>query len=359
MKKLIILTDEEGEFLVSKADSMNFTSMDVARIGSWFRDHDYDINILRFSELDMSTSYRGCYILYQTSEAPGGFYKRYIEDIVYFLEKQGAFIMPSHEYLKAHHNKVFMELLRMTFTDESLKTIKSKCYGSWVDSKRYSGSFPVVIKQASGSAGKGVYLAGNRKELLRYIKQAGRILIGTGPGDLMTTLIKNLIKKAIKTVYPDRSKYVQYNTAPVSSAILIQNFIPGLAGDYKVLYFGGRFYCMYRKNRENDFRASGSGQFFQVPENEQEGLLDFALRLTREIDFPIIGMDIGFDGSMYHLIEFQMIHIGTSALQRSKFWHEYTDGHWIKHEGSSILEDEFARSFHNYINTKQLRGIAD
>ena len=83
--------------------------------------------------------------------------------------------------------------------------------------------------------------------------------------------------------------------------------------------------------------------------NKKE-LLDFARRLTIEVDFPVIGMDIGFDGRNYHLIEFQMIHIGTSALQRSKFWHEYHDGRWIRHDGASVLEDEFARSFHQFIN---------
>ena len=350
MRKLIILTDEDSEFLVSKADFRNFTSMDVERISAWFSDHEYDVRVCRFSELDINVSYKGQFILYQTSEAPGGFYKRYVEDLVYTLEKEGAFVMPCHEYLKAHHDKVFMELMRLHFKDESLKTIKSRCYGSWVDALNYDGPYPVVIKQASGSAGKGVYLTHTRKEFRKYVKKAGRILIANSFGDLIITTVKNTVKKAVKLIYPVRAKYVQYNTAPVSSAIVVQNFISGLSGDYKVLYFGGRFYCMYRKNRKNDFRASGSGQFFVVPEPEQEKLLDFARRLTLEIDFPIIGMDIGFDGENYHLIEFQMIHIGTSALQRSKFWHEYHEGRWIRHEGPSVLEDELARSFHQFIN---------
>jgi hypothetical protein len=113
---------------------------------------------------------------------------------------------------------------------------------------------------------------------------------------------------------------------------------------------------MYRKNRKNDFRASGSGQFFEVSAQEMTGLLDFARKMTLEIDFPIIGMDIGFDGKSYHLIEFQMIHIGTSALQRSKFWHEYQDGRWIKIEGASNLEDEFSRSIDTFIQNRHSKA---
>ena len=352
MRKLFILTDERGEFLVSKADFRNFTSMDVTRIADRFREYDYDVRICKFSEFDTDSDYTGNYILYQTSEAPGTFYKRYIEDLVFFLEKQGAIIMPCHEYLKEHHDKVFMEFLRKRFSDESLKSIRSLCYGSWVDARNYTGKFPVVIKQASGSGSKGVYLARNKKQYLQYTKKAGRILISSGLGDLIVTFWKNLVKKSIKLLYPSRSGYVQYNTDPVSSAIVVQDFIPGLKGDYKVLFFSGRFYCLYRANRQNDFRASGSGLFFEVPDEAQEGLLDFARKLTLEIDFPIIGMDIGFDGKAYHLIEFQMIHIGTSTLQRSQFWHEYHEEKWIKYNGSSILEDEFARSFHEFINAK-------
>ena len=286
MRKLIILTDESSAFLVSKADFRNFTSMDVLKISKWFRERDYNVRVCKFSELDLSVNYQDFYFLYQTSEAPGAFYKRYVEDLVYFLEKQGALVMPCHEYLKAHHNKVFMEFMRMRFGDDALKTIKSTCYGSWVDALTYNKGFPAVIKHASSSAGAGVYLAHNRKEYKKYIKKAGRTIIASGLRDLVITSFKNLVKKTIKFLYPSRKGYVQLDTSPVSSALVVQNFIPGLSGDYKVLYFGGKFYCMYRKNRRNDFRASGSGMFFQVPDNELEGVLDFARMLTLEIDFP-------------------------------------------------------------------------
>lgn len=45
-----------------------------------------------------------------------------------------------------------------------------------------------------------------------------------------------------------------------------------------------------------------------------------------------------------------MIDLGTSALQRSKFWHEFHYGKWIKYEGMSNLEEEFSRSIDDYIN---------
>ncbi|GAI32276.1 unnamed protein product, partial [marine sediment metagenome] len=71
MKRIIILTDEESEFLISRADFKNFTSMDIDKIKAYFIARDYKVNVYKFSELDLSEDYHGDYILYQTSEAPG------------------------------------------------------------------------------------------------------------------------------------------------------------------------------------------------------------------------------------------------------------------------------------------------
>jgi len=247
-------------------------------------------------------------------------------------------------------------LLRLSFRDNSLKTIKSTCYGSWMEAKKHKPEFPVVIKQSTGSGGDGISLARNEKEYRRKVRKAGSILIAAGLTGVFVDFSKNITKKIIKFIQPEKSKYVTYNTTPVSSPLVIQEFIPGLGGDYKVLVFGRKFYCMYRKNRNHDFRASGSGKFFDVPEEDHEGILSFAHRLTQEVDFPVLGMDIGFDGNKYHLIEFQMIHLGPSALQRSKFWHEYHDGKWVRYEGTSILEDEFATAIDGYITEKYLKS---
>jgi len=351
MNKLILLTDEDSEFLIAKSDLMHFTSMNVDRIKSFFLSQNYSVDIYKFSALDLNRNFKGVFILYQTSEAPGSFYKRYIEDLVYFLEKQGAIVLPNHELLKAHHNKIFMELLRMKFTDNCLKTISSHCYGSWIDAMNYDSEFPVVIKQSSSSGGAGVFLAKNKDEYNKYIKKAGQILISSSYSDFFSSISKKVVKKTIKYFTPEKSRYLSYNTTPVSTSLVIQSFIKGLSGDFKVLIFGKKYYSMYRKNREHDFRASGSGQFFPVQDDMHEGLLTFARRIKAEIDFPIFGLDVGFDGKNYHLFEFQVIHLGTSALHRSKFWHEYRDGNWIKFEGQSNLEEEFSRSVNDYINS--------
>jgi glutathione synthase/RimK-type ligase-like ATP-grasp enzyme len=357
MKRLIILTDEESNFLISIPDLVNYTSMDTNKIKSYFSSHGFIVRICKFSELDLGKNFRGIYVLYQTSEGPGSFYKRYIEDLVYTLEKQGAILLPCYELLKAHHNKVYMEMLRSKFSEASLKSIKSTCYGSWVDAGNYNSGFPVVIKKASSSGGAGVFLANNRKEYLRNIKKAGKILIAESITGLLINNLKTGTKKLVKYFQPSKSGFLKYNTEPLSTTLVVQTFKPGLSGDFKVLIYGDKYYTLYRKNRDNDFRASGSGKLFEVRPEDQIGLLNFAKRITKELDFPIIGMDIAFDGKEYHLFEFQVIHLGTPPLHRSNFWHQFHDGKWVKYEGKSILEEVFSQAIVDFITRKERINI--
>ena len=57
--------------------------------------------------------------------------------------------------------------------------------------------------------------------------------------------------------------------------IIIQDYISGLDGDYKVLIYDKKYYVLRRYNCKNDFRASGSG-IFVFEENIPRAVLDFA-----------------------------------------------------------------------------------
>jgi glutathione synthase/RimK-type ligase-like ATP-grasp enzyme len=346
MKELIILTDNDDKFLISVENLNNYTTMNVSKIEQYFTNKGFKVRILKFCNLDIEQSYNGKYVIYQTSEALNGFYKSYIEDLIFHLENQGAIALPKFDYLKAHHNKVYMEMKRYSFRDMSLKTITSKCYGSYQEAvSNIPNNYPVIIKQASGSGSTGVMLAKNADEYKRYVRKVSKVFYFKN----IKSILKDNLKKLL-ALFID--KYNCKNICIAEQKFIVQNFIKGLAGDYKVLFYGGKYYLLYRENRDNDFRASGSGKLFEVQIQEQENLLNFARKLILEIDFPIIGMDIGFDGKNYHLIEFQMIHLGPYTLQASNYWHEYINGKWCRFEGKSNLEEEFSRSIFDFIESK-------
>jgi glutathione synthase/RimK-type ligase-like ATP-grasp enzyme len=345
-KELYILTDGAGDFLISMEDLLHFTSMDTAKLKALFEKQGYGVHILPFGELDFGQDFRGKYFLYQTSEKRGPFYKHYIEDIMYFLERQGAILLPGFEHLKAHHDKCFMEILRLEFKDPALKSLRSWCFGSVEEALAgMPGPFPLVLKQSAGSGSEGVYLARNATEYRKYAQMISHVAMGADGCAVAREGLKQAIRKALSPVVKKFKKL----EPPVREPVVVQEFVPDLAGDYKVVVFGGKYYILYRQNRENDFRASGGGKLFVVPEEQREGLLEFARKAVQEIDFPLLGLDIAFDSTRYHLLEFQALHLGPYTLQAAEFWHEYIDGKWVQFDGKSDLEVEFCRSLSEHI----------
>ena len=221
--------------------------------------------------------------------------------------------------------------------------MKSLLFGNASEAIEKVQEFPVVVKMSEGSGSRGVRLARNREEFESISKEFSSVFIVNNLHSVFEFMIYRISMRLFNKV---QTKYRLYSI--FRRKFIAQNFIKELHGDYKVIFMGRKYYVLYRENRENDFRASGSGKFIPSPEIET-GLLDFARLVTLEINFPIIGMDIGFDGNNYHLLEFQCIHIGPITLQASTNWYEYENGNWIKNTGRSNLEEEFCRSVNEYI----------
>lgn len=344
--RLIILTDSNSNFLIS-FNGGYYHSMDLSRVKQGFIEYGFQVDIVKFSDLNFYDNFLNVFILYHTTEDTGQFYKRYIEDIIFYLQLKGAIVLPEYKYLKAHHNKGFMELLRKTFRNEELKTIDSYYYGNSDDISSNIYDYPLVVKQVSGAGSSGVLLAKNRFELTKVLKRISQGYMFENVLNIPIYFVKNIIKLFFNKIYPNKH---MSNVNKINRPFILQNFIRNLPGDYKVLYFGGKYYTLYRSNRKNDFRASGSGIFSDVPDSVIEPLLNFCKLVVNEIDFPIIGMDIGFDGNRFHLIEFQMIHLGPITLERSSYYHYYSDSKWCKVQGKSVLEEEFTRSITEFIN---------
>lgn len=339
-KKILVLLDPRGWFWKKYNDQNQTESLDIALLSQSLESAGYSVTSVRINELDFSGTYKDRLVLYASSEDFNGGTKSFIEDILLWLELQGAILIPSFPYLRAHHNKVMMELLRKSFQDPGLKTIHSEFYPSRRTALKRTGPWPVVVKSASGAGSQGVALVQDTKQLAKVTRKLAR-LSGWDLGALF--YCRNLIR-AVRRQGP-----VNYHNAK----LVIQNFLPGLSGDYKVLVFSGHYFVLHRQNRQNDFRASGSGQFIVADPAEIEGILNFAHRCSLAIDSPFISMDIGFDGTQHHLIEFQCVSYGLKALTLSTEYFERTDtGLWQRVAGQSSPEMEFARALIDYLKAK-------
>ncbi len=330
MKKLLLIKDMKGWFWRTYPTMNQAAPLDLSLITDTFTNQGFTVEITSYSDFDFSRNYSGYYVLYGSSEDFMGGSKSFMEDVLLWLDSNEAILLPAFKFFRAHDNKVMMELLRHNFKDDRLKTIHSDFYASPKALKTHR-EFPLVIKAAAGAGSNGVFLARNEEELARYVDRASRLLTG------------------FPFLYYQFYNRVQFfrRKAPVyfnNNKFILQNFIPNLNGDFKILVFGESYFVLYRLNREGDFRASGSGKFGEIPEGQLNGVLDFARLCKQELEAPHISLDIGFDGQTFHLLEFQCVTFGFKAMSLAEFHFRPVGSKWQRIEGKVIPEEEFCRA---------------
>ena len=129
---------------------------------------------------------------------------------------------------------------------------------------------------------------------------------------------------------------------------ILQPYIAGLRGDYRIVVYDDKFYVLYRANRTNDFRASGSMKFnhdIELP----PGLLDYAKRVFNSFDVPYIALDVSVKDGIFYLFEFQFICFGQYTLEKSKYFYRHDNSGWMKILEEPDLEREIVTSVTKFI----------
>lgn len=321
--------------------------MDLKLITSYFEKFGYETKIYNFSQIDFrKNNYKNCLFIYTSQEDLGQHYKSYIEDVVLGLELQGAILIPSYNLLKAHDNKVFMEIIRNGLNNNLVNNIKSYHFGSLEELKNSSINFdyPVVIKKYAGSMSKGVFLANSEDDLHKKARKVCRSVH-------FFSDFKDLLRPIRHNGYIEESRF--------RNKFIVQQFIPNLKNDWKVLIYGNRFYILYRGVRDNDFRASGSGKFIFDNDNLiPDGLFNFAEKAFNSFNVPNASFDICYDGSNYYLTEFQFIYFGTTTLEKNNCYYiKDNNNKWVKIIEQIELEKVYVDSIINYLNKNRLNRI--
>lgn len=305
-QKIVVIVDYRGAFYSTVGSQRTLCSMSVNKISDIFSRLGFDVDILKFTDVDPCADWLGVPVLYTSSEDIGLLYKGYIEDVVLSLEASGALLLPGYRYLRAHHNKLMMELLRYKLFPLEAKRLNTNFFGTFEDlnSAILSPKWPKVLKSAYGAGSKQVVMAKNRVELIKLARKLSRSWI---VADLLREFRSRILWRGYFPKSINRNKFI------------VQDLVENLGGDFKVLRYGKRFYVLSRRNRKNDFRASGSGNFsFNIPSSvDLNRLLDYSKNVADILGTPLCSLDVAFDGRDFHLIEFQCINFGTLTAEAS------------------------------------------
>ena len=272
--------------------------------------------------------------------------REYIKDLLIVLNKDNHLI-PSLDLLLCHENKGYAQIYR-----DSLGLLAPK--GWYLNDaeqiKHLDLSYPIVMKSLSGTNGKAVFRCLDETELRKRIKRLSRGLDWYVHLDFLRR--EYLRNKRKYPGYPrfepkeDAKSWLRYMTPGAN--FLLQEYIPNLDCDYRVIAMEKRIYLMQRLVNKGDFRASGTKRFiFDAP--APEGLLDFARDVFLRFGAPFLAMDIGHKDGRNYLFEFQAMHFGTAAIVRSH-------GYWIQEDGSfrfikesSLLEQVLAQGLVDFL----------
>lgn len=210
--------------------------------------------------------------------------------------------------------------------------------------------YPIVLKTISGTNAKGVFLCKDRAELLNKVSS---LAPGLSPMVKLDHFRRSHLRKGRSYEgYPgfepkrDADDWLEYMRP--GAAFLLQQYIPGLDCDYRVIATGSRYYVMRRLTREGDFRASGTKRF-DFTSQAPDGLLDFAADIASRFDTPFLSMDIGHKQGRNWLFEFQASHFGTAAIVRSRGYYQRQEGSWQYREARSELEQSLAAGLLEYL----------
>lgn len=340
MTDVIALSDYQGRFESKNNSGVYRAGMDCKRLEYHFQRLGYSIEFMNYCQVDMRSIKHDQVYIYTSSEDPNYRYKSYIEDVIYALELHGVTVLPPYKFIRANNNKVFMEMLRDSLDDDEALSIVSHAFGTYEDLVKHIecvGKPPYVIKSSGSAASIGVRGANSKNELLQQAKELSRSI---DLFDEAWDIGRYFRHKGYRRESLYRNKFI------------VQNQIEGLSNDWKVIAYGEKYYILARYNRENDFRASGSGNYSandQVPIPQK--ILSYAKRIHHQLGTPNVSLDIAYHEGLHYLIEFQGLYFGSTTHALSDYYWKEIDGKWQKIHESLELEQIYAESICKHLET--------
>jgi len=344
---LILLTGNRDFFGQTRKP---WVSMQVPRLVEHARQQGVSVDTYSYHQaINQVRDIRHTAIFYSFSQISNT--RHYLKDLIYYLDNGSNLVVPAFDLLMCHEDKGFQELYKRRLGLQGLATL---FFSSPEELRDYDLTFPVVVKEAAGTNGKQVHLIRSRPELERLVRGFSAIPL-LDRIDLIRR--KHFRRRKHYAEYPnydnrtDYHQYIPYVTRDRS--FIVQEFVPGLTFDYRVLILYDRFYMMKRGMRPNDFRGSGTKMHdFNYQVDPQ--LFNFAAEIHRRCDTPFLSLDIGFKDGRYYLFEFQALHFGLGVYAKQQGYFSRRKGEYVHTICPPDLERDIMGGLIKYLRANKI-----
>jgi len=345
--KIVLLTGYDRFFGQTRKP---WVSMNVDRMLPILRQNGYEVEEYEFHQIaNRQVEIRNAVVLYTFSQRAN--LRRYIQDVVRFLDEGSNLLLPSYDLLRCHENKGYQELFRPKV---GLERPRGYYFSSKREIRSYDLRYPLVLKAIEGSNAKGVSLVHNDAELKQKIRS-------WEPGTGIWTRLgffrrKYLRRKKYYAEYPDynnRIDYSQYRDyITPETGFILQEYVSELDHDYRISVFGDRYYVVKRMTRENDFRASGAKRFIVDFQIDPE-MLDFAKEVYSRFKTPWLSIDIAQKNGQFYIFEYQALHFGINAIVKNRGFYRSENGDWQFIPGIHPIEEEIADGLIKFLQRQE------
>lgn len=331
MRKVIMLTNYKN-IIPQRKNEIEGLQLEI--ISKVLNENGFVIEIMTINSfilsLNKNKNIEGAYFYYTSSQYP--IYKSFIQDVLIQIKLRGGILIPEFRHFLAHENKSFQELEKVRI---DIKSPYSKPVGTYEEGIEALNklSYPIVIKKSTGFRSRNVKLAHNKEEGKKILF---RMLESNFKFDF-DSLYYLYRRTKNKKHYPKRF-----------GKIIIQEYVPNLTHDWKILVLGNICFSLKRIVRKNDFRASGSKKFSILDDPSSE-LLDFALSCKEKIKCPNISLDIFENRGDLQLIEYQTMHFGLLTAMIADSYFVLVNGSWEKRKITDEIEHYFGIGICEYI----------
>jgi glutathione synthase/RimK-type ligase-like ATP-grasp enzyme len=220
------------------------------------------------------------------------------KSLLFALEQSGFKVFPDFNTAWHFDDKVGQKYLLEALKIDMVPTwvfYDSTTALAWIENT----SFPKVFKLRGGAGSQNVQLVHSKSNAKSLEKKA----FGEGfpaydgweslkerfrKWRLGKTNFKDVIKGGIRLVKPPRYAKVIGNEM---SYMYFQEFIPNNDFDIRIIVIDGKAFGIKRMNRENDFRASGSGFILYDKEAIDEQFVKVSFEINRKLKAQCVAYD--------------------------------------------------------------------
>jgi glutathione synthase/RimK-type ligase-like ATP-grasp enzyme len=229
------------------------------------------------------------------------FFKEKVYFIQHIMKKR---IFPNYETVWHFDSKIAQKYLFEYANIKSPKTCVSFDYNEARDIADQL-DFPTVLKSSNGAGSTGVKLLRSKKQLYKKIN------------------FEFIIKKILSNVFKTKDDPFGY--------MYVQKFMENNSGDLRINIIGDKYAVgFWRANRDNDFRASGSGKVDYDREIPKE-IIEYCAQISKSNKFDSMAYDLLFDKQGdFVIVEISYGYVDTAVYN--------ANGYYILDEGCKVVE---------------------